>query len=234
MVIHRPLVFAFFTVLGLALSSLFGLPASVLAQESIPVLPQQLPAQESVPIPQQQLPAQNSVPVPQQQFPSQPTRGICLVSPRDNASIFSTRPVLTWKGGAIQRIELTDLTQNEMAWSGDLELPVPQLAYRGTPLIPGHRYRWTGYGPSRAVLGTAEFAIMTEEQRAPIETALSTLRTQLAQQGKSPAEINVEVVNYLDSQGLEADAVITAVNAVPPAPALGRYVRTVRDRKCSS
>lgn len=178
--------------------------------------------------------AQTPVTVPQQQLPGQTTPEVCLVSPRGDVSIYSLRPVFTWKGTAVRRIELTDLTENELAWSGNLDLPVPQLAYRLTPLVPGHRYRWVAFDASKKILGTAEFAILTEEERAPIETALNDLRTQLTQQGRSPTEINVEVVNYLASMGLETDAVTAAVNAVPSSPALGRYVRTVRDRNCSS
>ncbi|HEY9761100.1 MAG TPA: hypothetical protein V6D07_01180 [Trichocoleus sp.] len=209
MVVRRsPAFYAFSAALGMALSSLAGFSESALAQISVPV--------------------------PQQALPGETTPEFCLVSPRDDAAIFSTRPVFSWKGGTVQRIELRDLTENELAWSGNLDLPVPQLAYRMTPLVPGHRYQWKAFGSSRQVVGTAEFEIMGEEERASIETALNTLRTQLTQQGTSPAQINVEVVTYLASMGLEADAITAAVNATPSAPALGRYIRTVRERSCNS
>lgn len=177
------------------------------------------------------------LPIPPQNLPSgvQGEQGACLVSPQGDAAneaIFSTRPVFVWRGAMISRIELTDVTVGQLVWSGEPELPVHQITYHSTPLVPGHEYRWTLYSLTGEELGAAPFRIMTTEQRAPIETALSNLTTSLNQQGKTPAEVNVAVVDYFNAEGLWSDAVTAAVNAYPPSPALGRYVRDTRNRIC--
>lgn len=177
------------------------------------------------------------LPVPPQNLPSgvQGEQGVCLVSPQGAETgkmTFSTSPVFVWQGAVIGRIELFDVTTGELAWSGTPELPVPQISYHSTPLTPGHEYRWTLFSRSNEPLGSADFAIMDEAQRSPIQLALDTLTDQLTAAGKTPAEINVAIVDYFNSQGLWADAVTAAIDAYPPSPSLGRYVRTLRSQIC--
>ncbi|MBD0268406.1 MAG: hypothetical protein ICV77_08940 [Cyanobacteria bacterium Co-bin8] len=179
-----------------------------------------------------------NLPVPPQSLPMgvRGEQGVCLVGPQETVAgeaIFSTRPVFVWQGATIGRIELTNVTEGRVVWSGQPELPVPQIAYHSTPLTPGHAYSWTLYSQGGEVLGTAPFQIMTAEQRADVDTALNTLVTRLNQEGRTPAEINVAVVDYFNTQGLWSDAITAAVNANPRSPILGRYVLTTRDRICS-
>ncbi|MBD0333924.1 MAG: hypothetical protein ICV62_00400 [Cyanobacteria bacterium Co-bin13] len=178
-----------------------------------------------------------NVPVPPQSLPIgvRGEQGACLVSPQETSAgeaIFSTRPVFVWQGATISRIELTDVTEGRVTWSGRPELPVPQIAYHSTPLTPGNAYSWTLYGQAGDVLGTAPFRVMTAEQRADVDSALNALVTRLNQEGRTPAEINVAVVDYFNNQGLWSDAITAAVNANPRSPILGRYVLTTRDRIC--
>lgn len=222
-------------LLGLGLSAVCAalVSPSVLAQSSVPEVTPQV-------IPQTPAQAPNGLPVPPQNLPGGVRgnqTGVCLVSPQGgnaNAAIFSTRPVFVWQGAVISRIELTDLTTGRVTWSGNPELPVPQVAYHSTPLTPGGEYRWTIYGRDGATLGSADFRVMTADQRAPIDAALNDLTARLTQEGRTPVEINLAVVDYLNAQGLWADAITASVNASPPSPALGRYVRTTRSRICNN
>jgi hypothetical protein len=182
--------------------------------------------------------APTGLPVPPQSLPvgARGEQGVCLVGPRETVAgeaIFSTRPVFVWQGATISRIELTDVTEGRVVWSGRPELPVPQISYHSTPLTPGHEYSWTLYGQAGDVLGSAPFRIMTEDQRAAVDTALNNLVTRLNQEGRTPAEINVAVVDYFNAQGLWSDAITKAINANPRSPSLGRFVLNTRDRICS-
>lgn len=229
--------------LGLGAAVLPLLSPAGLAQAPLPEVSPQVPAQT---LPAQTLPAQTfptqapGLPVPPQNLPAgvrgnQP--GVCLVSPQGvgaNAAIFSTRPVFVWNGPSISRIELTDRGTGQVAWSARPEVPVPQVAYNSTPLNPGGEYRWTLYGLDGALLGSADFRVMTVEQRAQVEAALSSLTARLNEEGRTPTEINLAVVEYLNSQGLWSDAITTSINASPASPALGRYVRTTRNRICDN
>lgn len=166
----------------------------------------------------------------------QTERSICLVSPQGSQpaeAIFSTRPVFVWERQSVSRIELFNVTEGRQVWSGRPELPVPQISYHSTPLIPGHQYEWTVY-PVRSNLKptTATFMLMGGAQRATIQAELDQLKATLTAQGVPATEINVAITDYFARRGLWADAITVAINSLPPSPILGRYVRESRDLIC--
>ena len=142
---------------------------------------------------------------------------------------WSDRPLFAWQG-KIRKIQLTDLNNNTVIFSTNVE-NTQKFTYTGEPLQPGQTYKLDIFAYESPV-AFVEFQIMESEQRNSITAELKMLENKLQAKKSNPEAISIAKANYFAKLGLWSDVLQQAYSVQKPSPELDRILNEIPKQLC--
>jgi len=165
-----------------------------------------------------------------------PGDAICLITPVNNAQLWTTQPLLVWQGG-YSAIGIRSKGSPSMSWedAGSVKTQAgKRLSRLSKALVPGKEYEWGFFADQnlRSPIEAISFRVIDGQQRDEIEQALQVLEIQLKAQNASEEAIALERTNYFVKKRLWADALQEIYSVKQPSTELKKIIQDVEKKVC--
>jgi hypothetical protein len=169
---------------------------------------------------------------------SRPIGGECLISPSQNQTIWSDRPLLVWKGGnrtvgvALDGEE--PLLFRQTVAFGDSGLR--RVNYTGTTLQSGKTYKWLFFADeaSNELIFWVKFQMMDKSSRDSITVDLQALESKLKSQGASQELLALQRANYFSQRQLWTDVLQEVYSVENPSAELEQVAQEILAQFCGA
>lgn len=162
---------------------------------------------------------------------------LCAVSPaskKESVTIWSTEPLLVWRGTAAQ-MELVN-ENGDPYWKRSIPSDIRSVTYAGKTLEPGQTYvlrlytRRSAYALPQV---TVRLQVLDRQSRDTIAADLKSLEASLKNKGASAETIALHRANYFISKQLLADAVKEMYSVNAPSNQLKAVLQELPKEICN-
>lgn len=167
---------------------------------------------------------------------------VCFISPGSlgEQEIWSDRPLFIMAGEIPQaQITVHSPTTNynferdgQVVWTTDIAPDTKILAYGGEQLQPGFTYDWI-FSETEKEYKPISFKLLPQSEREKIAAELTTLETELQQQGATTEDIAIAKADFFVSQQLLADALQQLHSVKQPSLTLDTKMADLKQFLCT-